>query len=230
MIPRTAPELNPFAIPPTWPDGDYFVPPGCCCWYDMQDAGSVLIDKSGHGIHGTVTGGCTKGVGPVPGKQAWVRVWDGVNSRVAFALVIAGFDQSYEFWINPTLVAEGRLVDTESGRKLIVVPITGRLKYSGPTEQNVPAPSALTAATWQHVVLCVVGGATLTMYLNSAKHDGVAVPESTAIGGASSLGCTYSGGSWYWPGSLGCFRVYDRAITQAEVSALFAQDRARFGV
>ena len=95
------------------------------------------------------------------------------------------------------------------------------------TEQSMTSPSAI-ATGWHHVAIVLPAGATYTgtMYL-----DGVAVVTNNAMTlHATDLGATngnYIGRSQYtadpyFNGTMDDFRVYKRALTPAEITALFA--------
>ncbi len=229
MIPTMVPELIPALIPPTLPDDFYFLPANCEVWLKMiEGTGTALADSSGKGIAGVITGASWV-AGPVSGK---VLSFDGAGDSIALALAIAGFDQSIEFWIAPAIGgAQGTLLSSQTGYKYIDIKTDGHLLHVDGNATTVPVYTFVNGV-WVHVVCVVVSGVSLTLYCNG-------VPETVlngaigakAIGGTTKLGAVYADGvSRPLTALMGCFRAYSRALSQAEVSALFAQDRARYGV
>jgi hypothetical protein len=94
------------------------------------------------------------------------------------------------------------------------------------SEQQLNATNALTTGTWQHIAV-TLSGTTGTLYVGGTS---VATNASMTLN-PSSLGSTnlnYIGESqWsgdpYFNGQIDDFRVYNRALSAAEISALAAQ-------
>lgn len=104
--------------------------------------------------------------------------------------------------------------------------------HSAASGQTITSPSALTPNVWHHIAIVLPAGSTYTgtMYI-----DGRAVATNTAMTlHASDLGTTTnnclgrsqftgaSSGDPLFNGSLDDFRVYKRALSQQEISSLFA--------
>jgi hypothetical protein len=104
--------------------------------------------------------------------------------------------------------------------------------HPGPSGQTITSPSALTPNAWHHIAIVLPVGATYTgtMYV-----DGTAVATNAAMTlHAEDLGATtnnflgrsqFNGtpsGDPLFNGSLDDFRVYKRALSKQEISALYA--------
>ena len=133
------------------------------------------------------------GIGTLPNMYLTTRASDGANTPVRFAI-------------------------TNSG-------------HTATAEQRLDGPSTLTPNTWHHIVVVLPAGASFTgtLYI-----DGVAVATNGAMTlHAQDLGPTtdnwlgrsqYSGSMGSNPclaGTLDDFRVYRRALSAAEIAALF---------
>ncbi|MDZ4227744.1 MAG: LamG domain-containing protein, partial [Candidatus Levybacteria bacterium] len=82
---------------------------------------------------------------------------------------------------------------------------------------------SLTADTWYHVV-ATYDGSNLRLYFNGALL-GTPVAEATGFGGSTNntiyMGSDESGSDRYWRGSLGDVRIYNRALSTTEITALY---------
>ena len=91
--------------------------------------------------------------------------------------------------------------------------------------------SYVTANAWNHIV-CTYGGGTKTIYVN-----GVQVAQTTGITGNLPTGQTNqyigkygaAGNNYPFSGQIGVSRIYNRALTSAEVVQNFTAHRGRYG-
>ena len=95
--------------------------------------------------------------------------------------------------------------------------------YGGP---SFPATIPLSPNTWYLVSVSCVAGGTETSYVNNqVDYSGAALSYNKASG---SFYFTYSG--FMLNGQIGGFRMYNRALTQADISNIFSQERGIYGV
>ncbi|MFT3787364.1 MAG: alginate lyase family protein [Tepidisphaeraceae bacterium] len=199
-----------------------------------ESTGTAAADATGHGWTGTLTNG------PVwtTGRASGAVQFDGVDDYVSLpAGVVNGLTTAtFAMWVNvSTFATWARLFDfgTDTTNYLFLAPQytatapnTAKLRFGIRTpsvaEQQITSTVAMPAGTWAHVAV-VLNGSVGTLYLN-----GVQAGQTTNLTlNPSSLGNTtlnYLGKSqWadpYLTGSLDDFRIYNRALTSAEVSSL----------
>lgn len=197
-----------------------------------ESSGVVANDVSGFGWHGALLNG------PLwtTGKTANSVDLDGADDYVSLpAGVLAGLnDFTISAWVYPDAISTwARVFDFggDTTRYMFLCPSSadGTLRFAitnsgNGAEQRINAPAPLAAGVWTHVAVTLSGN-TGTLYVN-----GTAVATNTAMTlRPSSLGAT--GQNWIgrsqWPdpyfnGRIDDFRLYDRALTASEVSALTA--------
>jgi hypothetical protein len=138
--------------------------------------------------------------------RAWARVWDFNNSSMT----------GYMFLTTYSMAAAPNSVR-------FAITMTGN---SG--EQMISGPARLSTAAWHHIAVVLGAGAT---YTGTLYVDGVSVGTNAAMTlRPSNLGNTPN--NWigrsaftadpFFHGLVDDFRVYNRALTAAEITALFA--------
>lgn len=186
-----------------------------------EGAGTTLLDRSGRGHPGTVTG-ATWGTGRTGGGLTF----NGTTAAVTIA-DHADLDlgaMTIEAWVRPTTVSGWRTVVLKERPAGLAYglyasgdsPGPSGWTTSGTTERRVQGPSALPVGTWSHLA---VTHDLVTMRLFV---DGVQVASVPAAGASTtSTGPLRLGGNavWgeYFAGTLDDVRLYDRALTAAEI-------------
>jgi hypothetical protein len=197
-----------------------------------ETIGAVAVDSSGNNRNATAIGGYTW----APGKKGNAIKLDGVSGYVALpvGVISALTNMTLATWVQLEVAVDWqRIIDfgnnatvqmflvpqnKETGVMRFVLTTTGK-----PGQQLVNGPSPLPVAVWKHVAV-VLNGATAQLYV-----DGASV---ASMGGftlhPSSLGNTAN--NWigrsqlavdpYFKGMVDDFRIYDRALTTAEIVAL----------
>ncbi len=243
-----------------WPAGytppDY-VSAGLTAYYDPANpssysgSGSTLTDLSGNGINGTV-------VGATYTDNTYFTL-DGVNDYIVtgncFSAISGGDTHSVEMWVYLNAVDDCLWSDLGSTNN----PATSGYHFAGsqilqvgPVQQIITglwngteitrdvADSGSLTGAWQHVVR-TYDGTTLTGYLNGTNAGGgVAMTfDSPDDDGESSwylaFGAeditTYSGSTAGWlSGRVGIMRVYDRALSSAEVTSNYNNAKSIYGL
>ena len=187
-----------------------------------EGSGTVLIDRSGNGNHGTLVNG------PVwtTGKYGGALTFDGTNDIVtindASALRLTN-TMTLEAWVSST---------TSTGwRSVLLKEIPGDLSYAlyGNTGTNRPGVQITTTTaadargaaqlplnTWVHMA-ATYDGATLKLYLNGA------LVSSKAAAGTlrASTNPLRIGGNLIWgeyfKGQIDDVRIYNSVLTQAQI-------------
>ncbi len=106
--------------------------------------------------------------------------------------------------------------------------------YNG--SSNPSASFAATTNTWQQIVAVFNhSGTTLSGYRNGAFQTSTALNLTGTISNSSLLnlgrrGDSVGGGFNYFTGRIGILRIYNKALSAAEIAQNFQADRGRFGI
>ncbi|MFY1702106.1 family 43 glycosylhydrolase [Micromonospora sp. WMMA1923] len=225
---------------PTATDARTDVTDGLVLRYDLtQSSGTSVTDSSGNGRHGTLTGGGTW-TGPaglaLDGIDDHVRLPDdvlaGLSSITVSVDVLVAPDQQTPYFIwglgNPATSQAGTGYLFTSGDALRTGITTGN--WSG--ERVTGKGANLARGVWKSVTYTQTG-TTGTLY-----EDGVQVARNTgvdilprAVGGGrttqNNLGRSTYASDRFLKGRVANFRIYDRALTAAEVTAIALTDTTR---
>ncbi|MFJ4205388.1 family 43 glycosylhydrolase [Streptomyces sviceus] len=203
-----------------------------------ESSGNIAVDSSGHGYHGTyagtpafgtgVQGGSFKMSGDTTGSP-YVRIPNGVLKNADSVTV-----STYAKWKGGSSFQWLFGLGPDSDKYLFATPSNGGnslysaiTKASWSAESKLTAGSQLTPGEWRHVTV-TLDGATGTMVLYV---DGVEAARTTTSIKPSELydaNKDYSGyigrslyaGDPAFGGEVDDFRIYDRALTAAEVMEL----------
>jgi hypothetical protein len=199
-------------------------------WAFDEASGTTATDASGRGNTGTISGatrttGHAGGGLSFNGTNAWVTVADSSSLDLTSAMTL-------EAWVRPAALGT-------TWRTVVLKEQTGQLAYglyagtdtaSRPsanvftdTDHGLLGPSALALNAWSHLAM-TWDGTTLRLYVNGAQASTAALTGTAAV----SSGPLRIGGNAVWPewfsGLIDDVRVYNRALTAAEVVA--DRDRA----
>ncbi len=192
-------------------------------WGFDEPSGTAVFDTSGHTNTGTIAGATRT----ADGRYGRALSFDGSNDMVtvpdAISLdLVSGM--TLQAWVNPTALGPWRTV--------ILKEQPGNLAYgmyandgTGRPTGHVAVPSdtrttgtPLPLNTWTHMAV-TYDGTTLRLYENGAQVASELTPGSITV----SNGALRFGGNavWdeYFAGRIDDVRIYDRALTPAELSA-----------
>jgi VCBS repeat-containing protein len=207
--------VNPSSPPPP--------PPGLVAAYSFNEgSGSMLIDRTGLGRTGTVSGATWSPAG----RNGGALSFDGVNDIVTIAdhsSLDLTTGMTLEAWVRPSTVSNWRtvLVKNVSGgmayslfasdvssRPAGYVRTTSDLNASGPMELGINA--------WTHLAL-TYDGTTLRLYVGGTQVASRAVAGSMVVTtGALTIGGNNLG-LGYFQGLIDEVRIYNRALTALEI-------------
>jgi len=234
-----------------------FVSSGLVAYYDPANpssysgSGSTLTDLSGNGIDGTV-------VGATHTSNTYFTL-DGVNDYIVtgncFSAISAADTHTVEMWVyanasNDCLWSDLGQTNNPAtsgyhfaGSQILQVGpfhqiITGL--WNGTAITRDVANSGTLTGAWQHVTR-TYDGTTLRGYINGVNGgSGTAMTfDSPADGGSSTwylaFGAqdttTYSGSTAGWlNGRVGIMRVYNRALSGAEVTSNYNDSKSIYGL
>ncbi len=201
-------------------------------WKFDEDEGTVALDWSGNGNHGTLFGGAER----IEGYDGGALNFDGVDDYVDLpigSLIASLTDSTIDLWTNFSNTGGSwqRIWDFGSGEQINMF-LTPRIGTAGEmrfaititswADEDQTTAQATLPSGWHHVALTIDPGNTKhTLYL-----DGQVAAENTAARYTpSSLGVTTQ--NWlgrsnyaadaYYSGSLDDFRIYNYVQTQAEI-------------
>jgi fibronectin type 3 domain-containing protein len=186
-----------------------------------EGAGSTVADASGNGNTGTIlyatwtTQGKFGKALVFNGTDAWVTVNDSASLHLSSGMTI-------EAWVYPTVRPSGwrTIVHKEVDIYYLMASSSQNTPAGGGTftagNQNVYAPSSLKVNTWTHIAV-TYDGAALRLYVNGQEvaNQPQITPlmistQPLRIGGNSPHG-------EYFRGRIDEVRIYNRALTQAEI-------------
>ena len=207
-------------------------PSGLVAAYTFAEgSGATTADVSGNGNTGTLVGGISWSAS---GRYGTALSFDGVNDLVSIAdapSIDLTSGMTIEAWINPTALSGWRTVamkEMPGGLDYSLYASNGSRPagYANTTGSTMyvsaAGPSALTTGAWTHLAV-TYGGGTLRLYVN-----GVQVASQTGSGTIrTSTAALTIGGNNVWSewfaGLIDEVRIYNRALTQAEIQAGMSQ-------
>ncbi len=180
-----------------------------------EGAGTTAHDSSGHGHNGTLLNGPTW----VAGKHGSALNFNGVNNSVNLdGLSSNSKAYTFDFWVNRR---NQNYIFDSNGRDRIVIDFGNwgtidNLSFNDGAWHSV---GLVPAGGWHHVALVLDSASGMaTGYVDGIK-SGTAPYSGKTIGGSVKIGSYFSGAGSCYSGLLDDFRIYTRALSEAEVRA-----------
>ena len=200
------------------------VPPGLVAAYGINEgSGTALSDLSGNGNTGAITGATWT----TTGKFGSALVFNGTSAQVTIpnsASLQLTTGMTLEAWVYPTTTPTGwRSVITKNIDRYYLMasssqgnrPAVGGTWTAG--NENIYGSAGLAVNTWTHLA-ATFDGATVRLYVNGVQVASQA--QTTSL--ASTSGTLQIGGSSYpgeyFAGRIDEVRIYNRALSAAELS------------
>lgn len=204
-------------------------------WSFDEGAGGVAHDFSVNNNHGALVN-APQWVDGIKGKAINLN---GSNQYISLGLQ-SSFDLSgslsFSFWAKPRLSALTGVHDficnyDSSGSTcqyevylnngILVFTIDG---LGGASFENYTSAASLTANKWHHIVAVSTGQDNVIFYVNgvaytTTKSGSIATPTSGF--GSTSIGRSGDFNGNYFPGSIDEVRIYNRALSQDEITTLY---------
>ena len=206
-------------------------------WPFDEGMGTTAADVSGNGYTGILVNGTDWTAGVISNAVSF----DGVNDYVDVGVIdIAGNAMTLAGWVNSSQLAvtpdnDGRIISkatgtTEADHYWMMSTIKSgttsrlrfRLKAGGATSTLIASSGDLTENQWFHTA-AVYDGVTMKLYLDGVLVGALSKAGSIATGGSVPV---WIGGNPTdpfvrpWQGGIDDVRIYDRALSAAEVAAL----------
>jgi hypothetical protein len=208
--------------------GSSSVKPGLVAAFGFEEAsGTQVIDASGYGNHGTisnVTRVATTQFGRVLSFSGLNSSWVTVNDSASLDL---SNGMTLEAWVYPTASMSGWdtvIMKEQTGGNAYALSansdtnIPNTTVNVGGTDRQLRAGSYLPANQWSHVA-ATYNGSTQRLYVNGAQVGARSQTGAiTLSNGALRIGGNSVWGS-YFNGYIDEVRVYNRELSQAEISA-----------
>jgi len=197
---------------------------------DTNWANSTAVDRSSSGNNGTLTN-MSQGSNPTPGKLGQALSFNGSNQRVTIAnLPVSGTsDLSMFAWVKTAVTGTRKgimVIGSQIGNQGIMLFINASNQVEVDASGVVGPNSTVTVTDgkWHHVGFIMRSGSVTQIYV-----DGVA----SGTAGSLSPNLTSAGTNWigedfglaYFNGTIDEPRVYNRALTAAEVKQLYLQGK-----
>jgi len=194
-------------------------------WRFDEGSQSTVGDSSAQGNTGTAQ----NGMGWTAGQVGFAGSFDGLNDQVRMSnsstLNVTGTGLTITAWVRPTAV-NGYRVLVHKERQYSLAILDGQLTYADSVTWSyatMGSYGSVPVGAWSHVA-ATFDGTTVRLYLNGTEVG--TIPRSgslTATTNALYLGC-YDGSAFYLAGGLDEVAVYDRALSAAEVQAIYVSD------
>ncbi|WP_035614129.1 LamG-like jellyroll fold domain-containing protein [Haloferula sp. BvORR071] len=195
-------------------------PAGIMGWWRAQNDAQDSIGTN----HGTLTNGATFAAG----KSGNAFSLDGVDDVVTVPAINAGTRFSVEFWLFPTRsVGYEHLVSNNGGSANYgdLYFRDNHIEYwQGGVQRLGSATSTIPLLSWSHVAMTFEGGMD-RLYINGELAAASAIHAET-FNNPLAFGYTNSPSNNRFKGRIDEISLYNRALSQGEISAVFAAGSA----
>jgi hypothetical protein len=200
------------------------MPAGAVAAYGFEEtSGSTAVDQKGVN-NGTISGATRT----TAGRFGRALSYDGINDRITVphhVTLTPSNALTVESWVNPSALSGVRSVATKERASSIAYALYAHNSTNRPrarlfttSDLTTDGTAALPLNAWSHLAM-TWDGTTLRLYVNGLQVSSRAVGGALASGtGPLSLGGTSTGSQWF-SGRIDEVRVYNRALTAAEVTA-----------
>ena len=206
-------------------DNVVVAPPGLVAAYGFDEtSGTTTADSSGNALTGTLSGAVRNTGGKFGGALSFdgVNDWVTVNDAAPLHLTTG---MTLEAWVRPTALTGWRTVIIKEQAADLAYALYANTGANWPTgnvftgaEEEARGTAQVALNTWTHLA-ATYDGATLRLYVNGTQVATRAVTGALA----SSTRALRFGGNAIWSewfkGLLDEVRVYNRALTAAEVQS-----------
>ena len=202
---------------------------------DVNWATGKALDRSGQGNTGNIAQMSTS-TAPVIGKLGQALNFDGVDDNVSLpnpSTYPITTPWTVSAWVFPRSTSNNNAVifygeQANNGVHLIIPTTTfWRVGFWGGTSADAGA-GTVSLNTWQFMT-GTFDGTNLRLYKNGLLIAGpTAATPAASASPVAGIGANNSGGSSYFRGSIDDARIYNRALSVAEVKQLYQAGQAKF--
>ncbi len=180
-------------------------------------SGLTLIDRSGRDAHGTLTNMAGQDNWQASGSGVALN-FDGVNDYVACGAVLPGAF-TYSAWCYLRTIGTGKCVHGGVVTEVYTAVFTSTLTFVQSGIQGRSFAGTIPLLRWSHVCVVRQPDNLVSVFIDGVRST--TAPQSvTGTFTLNSLGRYATNTTYLWDGYLDDIRIYDRAITPAEIRLL----------
>jgi hypothetical protein len=187
-------------------------------WPCYEKGGSILRDVGGSGHDGTLIDGPQW----VAGQHGQALSFDGSGQYVALPRLVSAFPVTVSVWVKPNTLGSRQTIWQigDLGNINVVLDSAAQQILSGPQGGQAADLALLSVGRWSNItVIYWDTGSTQRVFVNGADCTVTSKDWWGVIG--DRLGCGYNGYARFpFNGVLDDFRVYNRALSQSEISLI----------
>jgi len=197
-------------------------------WKFDEGAGVKAMDYSGNGNTGTITGATW-----TSGKLGQALSFNGVDTAVSNNTDVVGTGAAtISAWIKPKSYGSSNygVVFSNAQVQLAIESVShNNLLWSNDNGGTVAesAINSISLNVWQHVVGVRQSDGTVTLYINGSQSGGTGQSAGSASAGNSTNIGKRAISAYWFDGTLDDVRIYNRALSQAEITALYQAGEAK---
>jgi hypothetical protein len=197
-------------------------------WTFDEGSGGTAYDYSGSNATGSWNG---TGVHYVAGKigsyagQFATSTGDYINlGNIASVQGISGI--TITAWINPTALSGEECVISKYGGAWLFEPVNSGLSFYVGTSNGMKSTSGgtLTTGSWQFIT-GIYDGQNIRTLINGVQVASSPQTGNISISGTSVQIGSYSSGAYIFPGLIDDVRIYNRALSAAEIQAMYSGNK-----
>ncbi|MDO8523310.1 MAG: LamG domain-containing protein, partial [bacterium] len=209
--------------------------------FDGKDMSNLTaFDRSGNNNNGTLTNGPTRAIGKIgqalkfDGVNDYVNIGDKTTLELNFPLTISAWVKQSSIGVLDTETSiiskylsagnqrEWHFSTISQGSQITFEFIKSRDGVGAGSLDPVSSATLVGANTWAHGAITIDSSGNYVFYLNGVP-DGTGTIANTTIfhGTASATIGEWSNPAALFPGSIDDVRVYNRALTPAEILRLY---------
>ena len=193
--------------------------------------GSIVFDRTVNGYNGVLTNGPT-----FSSNNFGYLGFDGINDMVVTQLSTLSTSNTWDIWVNRTSNANAFNMMMGMFLPYFAFNSSNQFFFSnsvGASQQSIATPGTYSDNTWYHVTFVSdYNGSTTTMkiYVNSVfSTQGVFTGQQVSTTTNSfRLGQWNTDNSYSFNGKIGSAKIYNRVLTQAEITQNFDAIKSRY--
>jgi len=206
--------------------------------WDFNDQQNPTSDTSGSGNHGTIYGATF--ISETPSRKGYALSFDGIDDYVDTVDLSWGRDDSFSIavWIKPATISGNKPIVSKSSWEYTLMQSSEGIRFvywdtGGSHALEISTPSGLKIGRWSYVVLSYNGSShKAKLYLDgiqksAALGTGKDHQDRTAV---TRIGRGYVWGDGYFNGLIDEVRIYENALTSAQVRQLYAEGAGERGL
>jgi len=212
--------------------------------WGISNTDRSIIDLSGNDDNGLFGNGTTANM-PVydyynKGGLKFDGSADYINCENGNAINFGSGDFSVEMWFtrdsnattNLRLLSKGAESDVSGSAGFAFFGSDSGINFAiNPSgARTIISAASYSVGEWVHVVAVVQRGSTMRTYKNAVLTNSATAPAGSVSSASNNLniGRSSESSSLYWPGNIAIVRIYNRALSLAEISQNYEAQKSKF--